>query len=104
MMGQSSPQDVACSVFVRRCSVTAALAGEFRLRDAVVTRFVPAALTPVGGVSGVALNPSPPSFFRFGAQYRDELAPASVTDRSVEPRFRPSTIGQEHAGIVGLPD
>ena len=94
MMGQSGPQDVACGVFVCRCGVTAALAGEFRLRDAVRARCVPAALTPVGGVPGVDLNPSPPSLFRFGAQYRDELTPASVTDRSVEPGLRPSTIGR----------
>ena len=32
VMGQSGPQDVACGVFICRCAVTAALAGEFRLR------------------------------------------------------------------------
>ena len=104
MMGQSGPQDVACGVFVCRCGVTAALAGEFRLRDAVRARCVPAALAPVGGVPGVDLNPSPPSLFRFGAQYRDELAPASVTDRSVESRFGPGSVGQEHVGFVGVRD
>ena len=88
MMGQSGPQDVACGVFVCRRGVTAALAGEFRLHDAVGARCVPAALTPVGGVLGVDLYPGPSSIFRFGAQNRDELAPASVTDRSIEPRFR----------------
>jgi hypothetical protein len=102
--GQSGPQDVACGVFVCRCGVTAALAGEFRLRDAVRARCVPAALTPVGGVVGVDLNPSPPSLFRFGAQYRDELAPASVTDRSVEPGLRPSPIGQVVPGVGGIGD
>src|ERR1700722_18495224 len=104
MMGQSGPQDVACGVFVCRCGVTAALGGEVRLRDTVRARCVPAALTPVGGVLGVDLNRAPRSLFRFGAQYRDQLAPASVTDRSVEPRFRPGSVGQEHAGIVGVRD
>jgi hypothetical protein len=90
MMGQSGPQDVACGVFVCRCAVRASPAGEFRLRDAVLARYVPTGFAAVGGVPGVDLNPSPPSLFRFGAQYRDELTPASVTDRSVEPGLRPS--------------
>ena len=93
-MGQSGPQDVACGVFICRCAVTAALAGELRLRDAVRARHVPTGFAAVGGVPGVDLNPSPPSLFRFSAQYRDELTPASVTNRSVEPRLRPSPVGQ----------
>ena len=104
MMGQSGPQDVACGVFVCRCGVTAALAGEFRLCDAVLVRCVPAALTPVGGVPGIDLNPSPPSLFRFGAQYRDELTPASVTDRTVQPGLRPTTIAKVAPGVSGISD
>jgi hypothetical protein len=60
--------------------MTAALAEEFRLADAILGCCVAAALTPVGGVPGVYLDPGAPSVFRFGAQYRDELTPASVTD------------------------
>src|SRR5277367_69783 len=104
MMGQSGPQDVACGVFVCRGAMRASLAGEFRLCDAVLACCVPTGFAAVGGVPGVDLNPSPPSLFRFGAQYRDELTPASVTDRSVEPRLRPGSVGQEHAGIVGVRD
>jgi hypothetical protein len=77
--GQSGPEDVACGVFICRCGVAAALAGEFRLADAILGRCMTAALTPIRGVPGVDLDPGAPSVFRFGAQYRDELTPASVT-------------------------
>jgi hypothetical protein len=60
--------------------MTAALADEFGLVDAILGCCVTAALTPGGGVPGVDLDPGAPSVFRFGAQYRDELTPASVTD------------------------
>jgi methylated-DNA-[protein]-cysteine S-methyltransferase len=99
---QSSPKDVACGVFVCRCCVTAALAGEVRLSDAILARCVSAALTLVGSVPWVDLDPDTPSVFRFGAQYRDELAPASITDRTIEPGFRPRTIGQELPIVAGI--
>jgi hypothetical protein len=104
MMGQSGPQDVACGVFICRCGVTTALAGEFRLRDTVLARYVPTGFATVGGVPGVDLNPSPPSLFRFGAQYRDELTPASVTYRSVKPGLRPSPIRQVVPRVGGIRD
>src|SRR5271156_5928072 len=104
MMGQSGPQDVACGVFVCRGAMRASLAGEFRLCDAVLACCVPTGFAAVGGVPGVDLNPSPPSLFRFGAQYRDELTPASVTDRSVEPGLRPSPIGQVAPRVGGIRD
>lgn len=81
-------------MFICWRGVTAALADEFRLADAIFGCCVATALAPVGGVPGVDLDPGAPSVFRFGAQYRDELAPASVTDRSVEPGLRPGTIGR----------
>ena len=103
-MGQSGPQDVACGVFVCRGAMRASLAGEFRLRDTVRARYVPTSFAAVGGVPGVDLNPSPPSLFRFSAQYRDELAPASVTDRTVEPRLRPSPIREVVPRVGGFRD
>ena len=90
--------------FVGRGAMRASLAGEFGLCDTVPARCVPTGFAAVGGVSRVDLNPSPPSLFRFGAQYRDELAPASVTDRSVEPRLRLSPIGQEVPQVSGIRD
>src|ERR1700677_18063 len=78
----------------------AALTDEFRLADAVLSGCIPTFLAAVGGVPGVDLDPGAPSVFRFGAQYRDELAPASVTDRSVEPGLGPGTIGEELFRVV----
>jgi hypothetical protein len=60
--------------------MTAALADEFRLVDAILGCCVAAALTTVGGVLRVDLDPAAPSVFCFGAQYRDELTPAGVAD------------------------
>src|ERR1700677_44862 len=79
----------------------AALTDEFRLADAVLSGCIPTFLAAVGGVPGVDLDPGAPSVFRFGAQYRDELAPASVTDRSVEPGLGPGTIGEELFRVSG---
>ena len=84
--------------------VTASLAGEFRLGDAILGGRIPTVFAAVGGVAGVDLNPGAPSIFRFGAQNRDELAPASVTDAPVEPGLRPGTVGQELPRIVGVGD
>ena len=64
--------------------MTAALTGEFRLHDAIGGGYVTAVLAAVRGVAGIDLNPDTPSAFRFGAQNRDELAPASVTDTPVD--------------------
>ena len=69
VVGQSSPQDVACGVFVSVGAVTAPLAGEHRLGDAVLSCGVTADLAAVGGVPGVDLNECASSVFRFGAQY-----------------------------------
>src|SRR5262245_44242846 len=99
-MGQSSPKDVARGMFVCLCSVTAALALEYRLADAIPPGRMSTVLAAIGGVPGVDLNPDTPSFFRFGAQYRDEPAPAGVTDASVQPGLRPGTVGQISARIV----
>ena len=63
---------------------------------------MPAGLAAVRGVPGVDLNPDAPSIFRFGAQNRDELAPAGVTDASGQPGLRPGAVGQILAGIVGV--
>ena len=63
-------------------SMTARLADELRLGDAVFRRCISTRFAAVGGVPGINLNPGAPSVFRFGAQNRDELTPASVTDTS----------------------
>ena len=70
-----------------------------------MTRFSAAAyphLAAIGRVPGIDLSPSAPSIFRFGAQNRDEPAPAGVTDTSIQPGLRPGTIGQILAGVVGI--
>lgn len=76
------------------CFVTAALADEFRLGDAILRGCMFAPFAAVGSVPGVDLDPGAPSIFRFGAQYRDELAPASVTNASVQPGLRPGAVGE----------
>ena len=60
-------------------SVTAALADEFRLGDAVFGCCMSAFFAAVRGVPGVDLNPYTSSFFRFGAQFRDETSPRGVS-------------------------
>ena len=56
-------------MFVGLGGMTAALADEFRLGDAVLPCCVPAVLAAVGGMPGVDLDPGASSVFRFGAQY-----------------------------------
>ena len=102
MKGQSSPQDVACGVFVCRGAMRASLAGEVRLCDAVGRCCVTAVFAAIGGVAGVDFDPGAPSIFRFGAQNRDELAPASVTDTPVEPGLSPGSVVQILPGVVGV--
>jgi hypothetical protein len=88
-------------VFICWCGVTAALADEFRLAEAILGCCVTAALTPVGGVPGVYLDPSAPSVFRFGAQYQDELTqPASLIDR-LSPDFARAPFGRNCPGLSG---
>jgi hypothetical protein len=89
-------------VFVSLGGVTTALAGEHRLGDAVLSCSVAAVFAAVGGVARVDLYPDTPSVFRFGAQNRDQLAPASVTDASVEPRLRSGSVGQKLPAIGGV--
>jgi hypothetical protein len=99
--GQSGPEDVACGVFVGLCAVPAPLATKLRLADAVTSGCMPAGLAAIGGVPRVDLNPDAPSIFRFGAQNRDELTPASVTNTSIESRLGGSSVVQEHARLIG---
>jgi hypothetical protein len=65
--GQSSPQDVACSVFVGLGAMSAQLADELCLADTVPGCCVSTVLAAVGGVPGVDLDQYTPSVFRFGA-------------------------------------
>jgi len=102
--GQSSPKDVARGHLICRGGVRASLADEVRLGDAVLRCCVPAGFAAVGSVPGVDLNPGAPSLFRFGAQNRDEPAPAGVTDASGEPGLRPGSVGQILAWLVGIGD
>jgi hypothetical protein len=74
---------------------------EIRLRDAVLRRCVSTVFAAVRGVPGVDLNPDTPSLFRFGAQIRDEPAPAGVTDTSGKPRLRPGAVGRYWPGFSG---
>ena len=55
--GQSSPEEVACGVFVGLGGVSACLATKFRLGDAILRCCVPAFLAAVGAVPGVDRNP-----------------------------------------------
>ena len=66
--GQSSPQDVACGMFVGPSGVTTALADEFRLVNAILACRVSAGLAAIGGVPGIDLDQCASSVFRFGAQ------------------------------------
>ncbi|MDT7793397.1 MAG: hypothetical protein QOD59_2833 [Mycobacterium sp.] len=100
--GQSSPEDVACGVFVGLSSVPAALTTKLRLADAVASGGMPAGLAAVGGVPWVDLNPDTPSIFRFGAQNRDELTPARVTNTSIKPGLSGRSVGQELAGVSSV--
>ena len=61
-------------MFVCRRGVTAALAGEFRLADAILRGRMFAPFAAVGGVPGVDLDPDTPSVFRFGALYRTKFS------------------------------
>ena len=67
--GQSSPEEVACGVFVSLGAMRASLTFERRLGDAILRRCVTTGFAAVGGVPGVDLNQRAPSIFRFGAQY-----------------------------------
>jgi hypothetical protein len=100
--GQPSPQDVARGVFISLGRVAARLTFEHRLRDTVVSCCVPAAFAAIRGVFGVDLNQGASSVFRFGAQYRDELSPTSVSDASIECRLRGCPVGQERAESIGI--
>ena len=87
-------------MFVSLGAMRASLAFEGRLGDAILRRCVPTVFAAVRGVPGVDLNPDTPSIFRFGAQNRDEPAPAGVTYASAEPGPRPGPVGQILAGVV----
>src|ERR1700724_399632 len=89
-------------MLVCRGAMRASLAFECRLGDAVFGGCVPAFFAAIRRVAGVDLNPGAPSIFRFGAQNRDELAPASVTDTSVEPGLRPGSVRKNRPGVSGL--
>ena len=89
-------------MFVGLGNESACLATKLRLRDAILRCCVPAGFAAVRGVSGVDLNPDAPSIFRFGAQNRKKLTPASVTNTSVEPGLRPGTVRQKLPRIVGV--
>jgi hypothetical protein len=81
--GQSSPEDIARGVFVCVRRMPTQETTKFRLSDAILGGCVPTGFATVRGVPGVYLNPGAPGVLRFGAQNRDELAPASITDTSV---------------------
>ena len=89
-------------MFVSLGAMRAPLAFEGRLGDAILRCCVPTVLAAVGGMPGVDLNPDAPSLFRFGAQNRDEPAPAGVTYASREPGLRPGAVGQVLAGVDGV--
>ncbi len=95
MKGQPGPEDVTCGLFIGLGAMAAPLADEFRLGQAVLPGCMPAGFTAVGGVPGIDLYPYASSVFRFDAQNRDELPPASVTDTSVEPGLGRGPIRQE---------
>lgn len=101
MMGQSGPQDVTCGVYVCRCAVTAALAAEFRLCDAVCDRCAHAALTPVVGVPGIDLQSKPAQHLPLWRAVSRRTGPASATSASIQPCFRPGSVGQELPGLSG---
>src|ERR1700757_805709 len=84
--------------------MTACGTTKFRLRDAILRRCMPTVLAAVRGVPGVDLNPDTPSLFRFGAQNRDEPAPAGVTYASREPGLRPGSVGQILAWVIWVGD
>src|ERR1700732_4287332 len=91
-------------MLVCRGAMRASLAFECRLGDAVFGGCVPAFFAAIRRVAGVDLNPGAPSIFRFGAQNRDELAPASVTDTSVEPGLRPGSVRQKLPRVFRIGD
>ena len=93
--GQPSPKDVACGVFVGLCGVSACFAGKRRLVEPVLLGCVPAGFAAVGCVPRVDFDPDASSVFRFGAQNRDEVAPARVRDTSVETGLGRCPVGQE---------
>ena len=82
-----------------------AMRARWHSNSAWVTRFSRAAypqfFAAIRGVPGIDLNPGAPSVFRFGAQNRDELAPASVTDTPIEPGLRPGSVRQKLPGFSG---
>ena len=100
--GQSSPQDVACGLFVSVGGVSARLTGERGLGDSVLSCCVTTVFAAIGGVFWVDLDPGASSVFRFGAQNRDELPPPSVTYASVESGLGGGPIGQERAGLIRI--
>jgi len=91
-------------MFVCRCAMGASLAVECRLGDAVFGGGIPAFFAAVRGVPEVDLDPDRPSLFRFGAQNRDEPAPASVTDTPIEPGLRPGTVGHKLPRVFHIGD
>src|SRR6201999_3399084 len=98
MTGQSSPKNIACGMFVGVGGVAATPATKLRLHDAVLDRCVPPRLAAVRSVPRIDLHPGTPSVCRFGAQNRDELAPAFVTDTPVEPSLGSRPVGQIPTG------
>jgi hypothetical protein len=100
--GQSGPQDVACGLFVGLGRVATDATSENRLGDAILRGCMPAGFATVRSMAGIDVDPDAPSFFRFGAQNRDELPPASVTYASIEASFCSRSVRQVAAGMVGV--
>jgi hypothetical protein len=98
--GQPGPKDVACGVFIGLCGVSASLADKLRLGEPICSSRMPAGFAAVGGVPGVDFDPDAPSVFRFGAQNRDEVAPARIRDASVECGLGRCPVGQEDTWVL----
>jgi hypothetical protein len=98
--GQPGPKDIACGVLVGVRAVSACLACKSRLGEPIFTSCMTARLAAVGRVPGVDFDPYAPSVFRFSAQNRNEVAPARVTDTSVEPGLGRCSIGQEPTRVL----
>ncbi len=102
--GQPGPKDVSCGVLVGLCGVSACSADKFGLGEPIFSSCMPACFAAVGGVPGVDFDPDASSVFRFGAQNRDEVAPARVRNTSVEPALGRCPIGQEAIRVLWVRD
>ncbi len=102
--GQSSPEDVACGIYVGVDFVSTLVTSEHRLADAVGGADVPAVGTRRTRVPGVHEDHLSSSFLRFGNEDVRELCPARVGDRSVQATLGGCPVGEEDSGAFGIGD